>query len=106
MDLSQYLCDQGHEVSIIIDANRIAFNVDPRIKLYLLKKGKLSALSNQSQVSAIDTYKAKKKKKAKKKTALKRAIRKIQNIKEILSKAADFSVELLFSQKFCSEEQY
>lgn len=103
LDLSQYLCDQGHEVSIIIDANRIAFNVDPRIKLYLLKKGKLSALSNQSQVSAIDTYKAKKKKKAKKKTALKRAIRKIQNIKRYLVKLLIFPLNCSLVRSFVAK---
>ncbi|WP_319535989.1 glycosyltransferase [uncultured Vibrio sp.] len=103
LDLSQYLCAQGHEVSIIIDANRIAFNVDPRIKLYLLKKGKLSPLSNQSQESAIDNYKSKKKKKAKKRTAFKRAIRKIQNIKRYFIKLLVFPVNYSIIRSFVAK---
>lgn len=91
LDLSSYLCDRGHRVSIFIDADRIAFDIDPRVEIFLLKKGKLTPLSDTIQKSSISKYKEKRKaKKIKKRTALKIWFRKVQNIKRYFIKLLAF----------------
>ncbi|NOJ20484.1 glycosyltransferase [Vibrio jasicida] len=105
LDLSEYLCDHGHEVSIVIDSNRIAFNVDQRINLYLLKKGKLSRLSNQSQELAIENYKNKNSKTKKKRSALKKVIRKIQNIKRYIIRLMIFPINCFIVRKFIRDNK-
>lgn len=105
LDLSQYLCDSGHDVSIIIDSKRIAFNVDPRINLYLLKKGKLSRLSNQHQETAIEGYKSRNNKTKKKRSTLKKIIRKFQNIKRYFIKLMIFPVNCFIVRNFIKNDK-
>ncbi|EGQ7939449.1 glycosyltransferase [Vibrio vulnificus] len=67
-DLASYLCEQGHDVTIVLDRNRIAFPLNPKVKVLLLKEYKLKDITPlySGDTQAFQKHSDKKNKKTKK----------------------------------------
>ncbi|HAS6202382.1 TPA: glycosyltransferase [Vibrio vulnificus] len=108
-NLSNYLAEEGHNVAIVIDRNRVAFPLHENVKVYHLKN---FSLKDVTPVYQGDTQhfqqhlKAKSEKKAKKKLKLRDKypfIQKINDWKKYLLKLFTFPSKYLVMRKFMSE---
>ncbi|EHY1015510.1 glycosyltransferase [Vibrio vulnificus] len=108
-NLSNYLAEEGHNVAIVIDRNRVAFPLHENVKIYHLKN---FSLKDVTPVYQGDTQhfqqhlKAKSEKKAKKKLKLRDKypfIQKINDWKKYLLKLFTFPSKYLVMRKFMSE---
>lgn len=67
-NLASYLCEQGHDVTIVLDRNRVAFPLHPKVKVLLLKEFKLKNITPlyTGDTQAFKKHSEKKNKKPKK----------------------------------------
>ncbi|EJB8415334.1 TPA: glycosyltransferase [Vibrio vulnificus] len=106
-NLASYLCDNGHKVTIVLDRNRIAFPINPNVRVILLKSLKIKDITPKTKGDTLQ-YKehVTKKKQRNKKPKLRHKYKLINSINEwrrYLLKLLTFPSKYLVMKKLLNE---